>query len=801
MLRNYLKIGIRNLWRGRLHAIINILGLSVGMVVILLIGGYVLGEISVNKNLKDVERTFVIQSRWTPQNLGVFYTTLGPLAPTLQDQYPLLVEDSYRYTLASTIISSPNGKIFKEQIQIGDSSLITMFGFNLLYGNTKSFFANNGIVLTESVARKYFGRADVLGETLVIQTNAGKEINCQITGILENMPTNSVVNFAANPTSNEIFLSMSSLKYFMGEADKDWSFKYMVSIVKLAEGTEPADLDKPLRRIILSNAPPEFRNAVICELKPLEDYYLQWGNGRILKMVRTLSAIAIFILLVVMANFISIMISSSSYRLREIGLRKLFGGVRKQLILQFLTESILISLIAMVLALVLYTGLRPVFQNLLGKSLVAIQEFNVSVYLAILSLSLCTGVLAGLYPAFRLSGFRIVNAVKGKLPALGEGKFIRKSLLIFQIMVASFVAISSVTFYKQLKFIQHYDLGYNAQGVLVITSVPREWNEAGVSKLEAVRTDLLRDRDIVSASVSYEVPDGNAGNRYNFVSDQKKEVDMPLLNVDEHFALTFGVNLLAGDFFHAREGNYESNRVVLNERAARNFGWTPTSAIGNQITFDGNDKPLTVVGVVENFHFYSLFESVSPISLIHIKDRSSYRYLSLRLVTTDKGNTIERLRKKWSEIFPEAPFDYTFMEDKIDQFYATENRIYQSSKVASLLTVIVTIFGMMAFLSINLVKRVKEFGIRRVHGATPLNLISLLLKDFLWEFIIGGVLACVFAYYFLTVWLSSFQYRIEISFYTFLAVHLGILIFISILITGYSLKTITKNPVNALRCD
>lgn len=536
-------------------------------------------------------------------------------------------------------------------------------------------------------------------------------------------------------------------------------------------------------------------------MKPLGDYYLQWGDGKILKMVRTLSTVALFILLLVIANFISIMISSSSYRLREIGLRKLFGGVRQQLISQFLTESIIISLMSMLLAFVLYVLLRPAFQDVLDKPLMAIHEFNVAVFFWILILSVITGCLAGLYPAFRLSNFRIVHAVRGKLPAFGEGKFIRKSLLCFQITVASFVVISAVIIAKQLKFIQDFDLGYNKQGVLVITSVPRAWNEKGVLKLEAVRSDLLNDGNIISASISYEVPDGNAGSRYNFHSDERREVDMPLLEVDEYFAQTFGLKLIAGNFFHDTKGSYESNRVVLNEEAARNFGWTPQSAIGNQIVFDENQKSLTVIGVVKNFHFYSLFESVTPLSLIHMRDRSTYRYLSLRLNASDKASAIASLRKKWIEIFPEAPFDYVFMEDKVSQFYAVENRIYKSSKVASLLTIIVTMSGMVAFMSISLARRIKEIGIRRVHGATPMNLILLFLKDFLWEFIVGGVLACVLAYYFLTNWLSSFQYRIELPFYTFLVVHLAILIVISVLITAYSLRTIIMNPVKALRYE
>jgi len=801
MLRNYFKIGLRNIWSSKLHSFINVIGLALGIAIILLIGGYVVSEFKVNKSIKDVDRTYVIHSQWSPQNLGVYYTTLGPLAKMMKDQFPTLIEDSYRYTIASSIISTGDGKVFKEQLQIGDSSFLEMFGFTLVHGNPKSPFINDGIVLTESMAKKYFGRTNVLGETLTLQTNAGQEVVFQVSGVLKDMPSNSVVNFAGNPTANEIFLSMNSLQHFMPGAEQDWSFKYMISIIKTHPDVTPSDLKKPLEQVVTANAPSEYKNNLVCDLKPLADYYLQWGDGKVLTMLQTLSAVAIFILLLVVANFVIIMISSSSRRLREIGLRKLFGGVRQQLIAQFLVECILISLMSMIVSFVLYVLLRPLFEDLLERPLLTIQEIKPSVFVLILLVTLMTGFIAGIYPAFRLSGFKIVHAVKGKLPAFGEGKFTRKFLLCFQVAIASFVLISSIIIARQLKFIQNYDLGYTKQNLMVITSVPREWDERGVSKMEAVRNDLLSDPAVTSVTISYEVPDGNAGNRYNFSSISEKQVDMPLLEVDEYFAQTFGLDLIAGNFFHYEEGNYQSHRVVLNEEAVRSFGWTPQTAIGSLITYDQNAKPLTVVGVVRNFHFKSLFESVAPLSMVHIRDGSSYRYLSLSLNSVDQNNTISRLAKKWAATFPNAPFDYVFMEDKINQFYAAENRIYKSSKLASVLTFIVTLSGIVAFMSVSLVRRVQEIGIRRVHGATSINLILLLIKDFTWQFIVGGALAFAMAYYFLKAWLNNFQYRIDIPFATFLVAHLVILLVMALLITAYSLRTINMNPVKALRYE
>src|SRR5688572_2437839 len=212
MLCNYFKFGLRSIWNSKLHSSINIFGLALGIAVVLLIGGYVASELQVNKGIKDVARTYVIHSQWSPRNVGVYYTTLGPLASTLKEQFPLLIKACYRYTIAGTINSSADGKVFKEQLQIGDSSFIEMFGFALANGDPRSPFGNDGIVLTEAIARKYFARTDVLGETLTLQTNSGRDVTFQITGVLKDMPSNSVVNFAGNPTANEIFLLMSSLK-------------------------------------------------------------------------------------------------------------------------------------------------------------------------------------------------------------------------------------------------------------------------------------------------------------------------------------------------------------------------------------------------------------------------------------------------------------------------------------------------------------------------------------------------------------------------------------------------------------
>jgi putative ABC transport system permease protein len=674
-----------------------------------------------------------------------------------------------------------------------------MFGFQLAHGNSNILFDNDGIVVTESVARKYFDETNVLGETLTLQTNSGDRISYEITAVLKDIKSNSVVNFSNSPVKNEIFLPIGSLKHFMSGADEDWSFKYMVSIIKLSEGIAFSDFEENLNRLIASHA-PEFGNKVACELKPLRDYYQEWDDGKVLKLVSSLSMVAFFILFLVLTNFISMMIAGSSHRLREIGLRKLFGGIRRQLIFQFLSESILISLLSLVLAIVLYVMVRVPFQELLGKA-PSVYQFPISVFLTTILLAIAAGIIAGIYPAFRLSNFKIVSAVKGKLPAFGEGRFLRKTLLCFQISVASFVLISSIYIAKQLAFIQRFDLGFDKDNIMVITSLPREWNEKGLSNMEAIKTGLLNRNDVIDASVSYEVPDGNAGNRYEFRSGDGRLVDMPLLNVDENFAATYNLELVAGTFFHADKGEYQKDRVVLSETAARSFGWTPEQAIGNSIFAGENTDPLTVSGVVRDFHFYSLFKSVEPISMIHIRDKFGYRYLSLRIKSENMSGTIKGLESQWTDLFPEAPFDYIFMDDKVKQFYTVEDRMHKSSRIASIITLFIMVCGIIAFMSVSLARRVKEIGIRRVHGATSLNILILLLNEFFWQYVLAGIIACGLAYYFLTSWLAGFQYKITLSFAPFVITYISLVLFVCLLITIYSLRIVLMNPVRSLRYE
>jgi putative ABC transport system permease protein len=805
MIKNYIKMALRSLLKNRLHSAFNIIGLSVGMCLSLFIIVFALGELQVNTGLKNVDYQYVIESKWSREGAGVSYTSLGPLAASLHENYPSLVRNYYRFSLATAIVSSAPDRTFKEELQIGDPSLLGMFGFEVLHGSKEKLFSANGIVITAAMAQKFFGRENAVGEVLTIRTNHGEALPLTVTAVLAKLPFSSITNFTANPTPNQLFLPMELVDKFSGDrVDALWDFKYMVSIVELAKGVAPENLQQPMAALIKAHAPLEISQTLRPTLAPLASYYLNWQEGKARNMLTTLSLIAFFVLFLATANFISMMITKSFGRLREIGVRRLLGEGRSQLMLQFLTESTLIALISLLLALGLYQLSHVHVAQLLGKEMPAVWAFSGHMIVLAIAMALLIGLLAGLYPSLRLVRIKLAVAIKGKVSSAGEGRLVRYSLIMFQLFIAIFVLIATLVISRQFDYLKDFPLGYDKEKVLVISSVPRAWNEEGVSRLAAVRHELAQVAGVGAATVSYEVPDGNAGNRYSFFAlGQARElsIEMPLLKTDEFFAQTFGLEMLSGSYFHATEGKFQPNAIVLSETAARSFGWQPAEALGRQISWEGNEIPFTVIGVVRDFNFYALSKAVTPLAIIHLQNWNMYRYLSLKIKGNDLGGITRAVENKWARLYPDAPFEYVYMEDSLEQFYSTENRMLGAFRFANIFTIIITLAGIAAFMSFSLLKRRKGLGVRVVMGATRANLVLLYLREFLLLFVLACLGAFSLAYFFLEEWLQNFYYRVEISFLQFAAVGMIILVLVSLLIAAHVVWVSSSKLIQALKSE
>ncbi|MCF2446826.1 ABC transporter permease [Dyadobacter sp. CY345] len=800
MFNNYLKISWRNLIKRKFFSLVSILGLSAGMTFTFLIGSFVWGEMQVNKSLKNADRQYLLQSKWKKEDMGIEIATLGPLGKTLKEEYPNLVANYYRFD-GITVAVSHGEKHFREEIQAGDSTLLTMFGFPLIHGDASSALRQpNSIAITEEKAIKYYGKTDVLGEILTLDNFIGKKQDYKITAVLKTLPDNSVNNLLKSQAS--IFIPMGSLE---GRQDaENWNNPYMITYVELKDGVNKEDLDKPITRLLSTHTDDNIRANLSVYATPLTEFYLNQNNGLARKMIYTLTGVSIFILLMAVVNFINISIGNSSSRLKEIGVRKVLGSLQSQLIKQFLAESLILASVAIILSVGFYEIARPYFADMLGKSIRS--SFSLFPYslLIIVFFTVLTALLAGIYPAFIFSSLPAIESVKGKLKSVKENILFRRLLIVSQFAIALFVFSAASLITKQVDYFFNKDLGYNKESIVYVAA-PREWTAEGITRMEGIRDELSHLKEISQVSLSYEIPNGNAGGSnglYRLGQDSTEAVYTETLSTDERFADTYKLKMEAGKFFFANQGTYKTDEIVLNAAAAKALGFqNPQAAIGQQIRMHFSQTPFTIGGVTKDFHFASMHEQIKPLAFIHIRNANIYRYLSFKMHPGNIGDKMAAIENKWRELMPDAPFEYVFMDDGITKLYRTEMQLKKASFIASVLSVIIVFLGILGMVSLNISKRTKEVGIRKVLGASSVSIVLLFLREFVIVIGISAVIAFPLAYFMLNKWLQSYAYRIDVSWVNFTVV---ITIFCSAVIFLVSLMTFKAslmNPVRAIKTE
>ncbi|MFD2935898.1 ABC transporter permease [Spirosoma flavum] len=813
MLQNYIKIAFRNLQRRRFYALVTVLGLTVGITFLLLIGSYIQGELAVNRTLRHASQQYLIQSRWKEKDMGMDITTLAPIGPTLKTQYPTLVANYYRFYGATAIVSNDQ-KHFREQIQIGDSTLLSMFGLPLEYGDPQTaLLAPNSIVITAALAQKYFGKTDVLRQQLIVQTPASGKQLFTVTGVLQALPFNSVTHLLQLP--EQIFIPMRNVGYFIPEAAMNsWQNQYIPTYLELQPGVTAAQLTQPIARTLAIHAPPGFKENLTAYLSPLETYYLTANNGLVKKMILTLSVIGIFILLMAVVNFVNITIGMSATRLREIGVRKVLGGLKKQVIAQFLVEAFLLTAGATLLALGCYELFRSTFAVLLDKPIPSLLDWSPYAFLALTGLVLVIGLLAGSYPAFVLSGLPSVDSLKGKLVAsVQKGVLLRRALIVFQFTVAIFVFVGALVIGKQVSYFFTKDLGYQKEQIMTVASVPRDWSPAGVQRMEDIRNRLARIPGVSDVSLSFEIPDGRSsgsGRVFPQGRDSTQAIVATVLTTDEQFAQTYGLHMREGNYFNANGSSSDSLRVVLNESATRALGWaTPAKAIDQVVRLQGSNQIYRVGGVLNDFHFGSLHETIKPLILLNIRSNTIYRYFSFKLTPRQANaqldgpgslpETVEAIGREWARLFPEAPFDYSFMDDTLQKLYKTEIQLQKASRLATTLALIIVLLGVLGLVSLNVTRRTKEIGIRKVLGSSTFSIVNLFMKEFILILLIANVIAWPMAYYLLSDWLTHFAYRMDLSWWPFAVVAVCLALLTGFIVSTQAIRAALTNPVKSLR--
>ncbi|MEP7256168.1 MAG: ABC transporter permease [Ferruginibacter sp.] len=801
MIKSYFKIAWRNITKRSFYSLLNIVGLSTGIVFTFLIGAYVWNELEVNKKLHHAKQQYFLKSIWKDPNQGQEITTLAPLSKRLKEDYPNLVTNYYRWDGITSVVSKGD-KHLREGIQLGDSTLLTMYGFELLYGDVHTALNDPySLVITKEAAVKYFSKTNVVGETITIQSFSGTNHDFSITGVLKEIPENSVTQLN-DANHNNFFIPMNTAAYFGRAGFDSWTNIYTPSYIEVKDGVTAKALETAISRLIQQNTPDGIKQNLRVQPVALTGYYLQKDNGLVKRMLYALSFVGLFILLMAIINFINIAISSSSARIKEMGIRKVLGGLRKQIIIQFLAESVILVLLSTIIAIAAYPFMRSFFGEIVGKEIPGLSSFPLYFVFIPVIMVLVAGILAGIYPAIKLSSLKSVDSIKGKLKSVNENIWLRKSLAGFQFGIASLVMIAALIVAQQVSYFFGQSLGYNKEYV-VASQVPRNWSEDGVKKMEIIRNEFAAMPEISSATLSYEIPNGNNGGQppvYKYGTDSTQAVNMQAMITDENYLSTYQISLMAGSFFDGR--GLDSGKVIMNEMAVQALGYNNAAeAIGQQVKVPGDPTIFTIKGIAKNFHFGSMQQQIAPIIFLNVNFVPTYRYLSFKLKPGNINTAINAIEKKWASLLPGSSFEYNFMDDTLKKLYKTEIQLKKAAYTATLLSLIIVLMGVLGLVSLSIQKRTKEIGIRKILGSSVSGIVALFMKEFLLMILIAGLIVCPVAWFIMNGWLSDYAYRISLTPAPFIISVTGLALITAILIALQTIKAGTDNPVKSLRTE
>ena len=799
MLRSYFTIAIRHLTRHSLFSLVNVFCLALGISFALLIGIFIIHEKGVNADIADLGNQYVIKSKWKQEAMGNDNATFAPLAKTLNVNYPSLVKNYYRFFHVFWTVSVGE-KHYKEPVVLCDTTLVSLSGFPLVYGDAKAAFRDNhSAVVTESTALRYFEKKDVVGQVIHTASPWGVKQDFTITAVLKDMGLNSIDDFSNSKERHSIFLPFEDNK----AVDKDllkWTDQYLPGMIELQAGAKPADLALPISNELALHLPDVYKGNVEIELAGMKDYYLDANHGAARKLIRTLAIVAAFILVMAIINFVNIKIGTSGYRLKEIGLRKVFGGEKRQVVIQHMVESFLLTLAAGVFSLIFFEGMRPLFSRLLLANLDHVWAFRPREIVFLFLLIVVVGFVSGIYPAFVLSASNAVDAIKGKIFAVNGRSYLRRILLVIQFTLTIFVFVCTLNISWQVSYFMNKDLGYAKENLLILSSLPKLTDSTrGISKMVSFRHELSDIPGVEIASLSREIPDGDYWDNLNLVPEGHEggqPLSVPYLATDENYLATYGLHLKEGRFLQPGPGHHE---IVLNEATVRAFGWG--SATGKRVKMAVAGVWLTVVGVVSNFNFASLHQKVQPLALMNINDDPLYRYFSVRLRTNELSGVIAEIRQKWTSFFPDSPFDYTFMDEKVRALYQSEDKMKTAAGIITIMTLLIVLLGIFGVVSFTLMKRAKEIAVRKIMGAGVANIIVLFIRNYAVLIVIANLIAWPLAYIFTERWLNNYAYRVNQNIVSFLSVT-GFVFFITfLLITAQCFKVASANPINNIRTE
>ena len=811
MIKNYFKIAWRNLLKYKFISFINLFGLTVGLTCCLLITTYIINELSYDRYNKNAENIYRVTRTFNTKD-GVVSLKLSTISPPFGYYFPTDFPEIQKMTRLLNNGNTPfkyKEKLINEpDVYFADNNLFDVFTLKVLEGNPKTALEEPfSVMMSEDVAKKYFGNEDPMNKVL----RAYNTFDVKVTGVYKGFPENSHMHPG-------MLISFNTLKdsavYGAENLRTNWGNNSFFTFLVLPKNYDPkrmiaqfpAFIDRRMdHKDYGGDLPSKYTTLGLQKLTDIHLYshtdYEAEANGDISR-VYIFSIIALFILLIACINYMNLSTARSALRAREIGIRKVIGARKKELILQFLSESVIISWTAILLAFVCLYFALPWLNKVSGQHLTIAILYKWQVLIPILLTPFIVGILAGLYPALFMSAFQPVKTLKGLFKAGGGNISLRKVLVVAQFAISIVLIITTIIVYQQLTYMQNTALGYNKEHVVTLP-----YYNAVNTQYDAFRNQLLQNANIKDVARSSRIPTGrllDASGASTIVGDSMRPVtaDIKFVATDYQFIPTYGIKMAAGRNFSKAYGTDTSN-FILNEAAVKAIGWkSPADAIGKNFAYD-NEKG-KVIGVVADFHFESLRQEIVPMIFIYrstTPNNSNYNALSVKIGGNNIPGAMATIEKAWRQFLPDMPYQYSFLDEKFSKLYEAETRQGTIFTVFACIAIFIACLGLFGLSAFAITQRVKEIGVRKVLGAKVGTIVTLLSKDFLKLVLVAWLIAFPIAWYAMAKWLEHFAYRINIHWWVFALS--GILaLLVALLTVGFqAMKAAVANPVKSLRTE
>ena len=799
MFRNYFKVALRNLVRHKAFSFINLLGLAVGMACCILILLFVRSELSYDRFHANADRIWRVTREWINEN-GATSLHLGyvapPIAPLLANDFPDILQAVRIQTPGAMLVNHNERAFLEERLLFADENLFEVFSFRLLEGDPKTALKDPfTIVITPKTAKKYFGGENPLGQVLRLDGR----IDAKVTGVVSEAPMNAHFHY-------DLIGSLNSLKQLYGQQEfENWGSNNYATYLLMPPGYPIENLRSKLRNFLDRHQDPEAHKRNRLHLQPLTDIHLrshldsEMEANSDIAYVYIFSAIAVFILLIACVNFMNLSTARSSIRAREVGLRKVVGADRGQLIRQFLGESLLLAFLSLGLALIMVFLAKPAFSAFVAREMSLNFVREPALLAGLVGIALFVGFAAGIYPSFVLSSMRPVRILKGSKGSASHGAAFRSVLVLAQFAVSIVLIVCVGVVSRQLNYTRNKRLGFDKERIVVL-----DMNAEMRARYDAVRDRLLTYPGIIDAAGSRRVPsdrlldssdakiiEGSAGQSINF--------RIAFVCVDYAFIDTYGMGMAAGRNFSKEHSTDAKEAFIINEKAARELGWTPEQAVGKPFYYGFGDRKGRIIGVVKDFHFESLHQEIAP--LIFFIQPSQFRLMSVRIRPGDIPATLAYLQSRWAEWRPGFPFKYSFIDENFAALYRAEEKLGKVFSGFSVLAVFIACLGLYGLASFSAERRTKEIGIRRIMGATTPRLVLMMSRDFTRWVLAANVVAWPVAYLAMRSWLGGFAYHVNPGLMQFGLAGVSVLLIALLTVSYQAIRAALGNPADALRIE